>query len=121
MNGLLWIAQFILAGIFLFTGAGKLFAYEKVVNVVSNRKGRPVTLTHRQAVVIAFLEILGAAGVLTPDHFQPQHQVVIAASALLGLVMVGGAVYHIRRSESASPNIVMFLLALFVIVGRWPH
>jgi hypothetical protein len=121
MNTLLWIAQFILAGIFLFTAAGKLFAYEKVVNVVSNRKGHPVTLSHREAVMLAFVEILGAIGVLAPGRLQPQYQVTLAASALLGLLMVGGSIYHIRRGESAAPNVALFLLALFIIVGRWPR
>ncbi len=35
--------------------------------------------------------------------------------------MIGAAIYHFRRRESASPAIAAFLLALFVIVGRWPH
>jgi uncharacterized membrane protein YphA (DoxX/SURF4 family) len=121
MNGLLWIAQIILAGIFLFAAAGKLFAYEKVVNVVSNRKGKAVTLTHREALLIALVEIIGTVGVLLPDHFQTGHQVTLAACALLGLLMVGGSIYHIRRGESAAPNVALFLLALFVIVGRWPR
>jgi hypothetical protein len=35
--------------------------------------------------------------------------------------MVAACIYHIRRKESAAPAIAAFLLALFVIVGRWPH
>jgi len=31
------------------------------------------------------------------------------------------AVYHMRRHESAAPSITLFLLALFVIVARWPR
>jgi hypothetical protein len=34
MNGLLWIAQIILAGVFLFTGFSKLFTYEKLVKLL---------------------------------------------------------------------------------------
>jgi uncharacterized membrane protein YphA (DoxX/SURF4 family) len=121
MNTLLWIAQLILAGVFLFTAAGKLFAYEKVVNVVASRKGRPVTLTHGEAIMVAIAEIIGAIGLLIPARTTPAYLVVIAACAWIGLLMAGGAIYHIRRRESSAPNVALFLLALFIIVGRWPQ
>jgi len=43
MNELLWIAQVILAGVFLFTDSRKIFAYNHVVKVVEARsKDRPI-------------------------------------------------------------------------------
>lgn len=121
MNGLLWIAQLVLAGIFLIAAAGKLFAYKQVATVVEKTKGRPVTLTHGEAVLVAIAEIIGAVGVLMPSRIAPPHMVVLAAAAWLGLIMVGAGIYHVLRRESAAPNVAIFLLALFVIVGRWPR
>jgi hypothetical protein len=33
--------------------------------------------------------------------------------------MVLAGIYHIRRQDSAAPAGSVFLLALFIIVGRW--
>jgi uncharacterized membrane protein YphA (DoxX/SURF4 family) len=121
MNMLLWIVQVLLAGVFLFTAASKLFVYEKVVKVVETQKGAPVTMSRRTAILVAIAELLGAIGVLMPNSIAPPFLVVRAAAAWLGLIMVGAAIYHMRRRESAAPNVALFLLALFVIVGRWPR
>jgi hypothetical protein len=37
MNGLLWIAQLVLASVFLVTGHTKLFAYERLVKTLAGR------------------------------------------------------------------------------------
>jgi hypothetical protein len=38
----------------------------------------------------------------------------------MALLMAGAAIYHVCRMESAAPAVATFLLALFVIAGRWP-
>jgi|HubBroStandDraft_1064217.scaffolds.fasta_scaffold12168_2 hypothetical protein len=122
MNELLWIAQILLAGIFLAAAAGKLLAFEKVVQVVETRsKGRAVGMTRSQAALIAMAEIAGAIAVVLPIRLDPPHLVTIAAAAWLGLLMVATGIYHVWRQESAAPDVALFLLALFVIVGRWPR
>lgn len=122
MNGLLWIAQILLAGVFLLTAAGKLFAYEKVVKVVEGRsKGRAIDLSRDQATVVGLAEMAGAIAVVIPIRLDPPHLVTLAAAGWLAFLMVGASIYHARRQESAAPSIALFLLALFVIVGRWPR
>ena len=122
MNSLLWIAQIILAGIFLFTGAGKLFAYEKLVKTLEPRaKGGPIGISRGQAGLLGLVEIAGALGVLTPAALVPEHLLVRLAAGGLALVMVAAGIYHLRRQESAAPNVALFLLAVFVIFGRWPR
>lgn len=121
MNGLLWIAQLILAGVFLVAAAGKLFAYEKVMKVVESAKGRPVALSHREAILVAVAEIAGAIGLLIPNDAAPPNLFVLCAASWLALLMVGAGIYHLRRQESAAPNVAVFLLALFILVGRWPR
>jgi uncharacterized membrane protein YphA (DoxX/SURF4 family) len=122
MNGLLWIAQILLGGTFLFTGSGKLFAYERVIAKVEARSnGRAAGVSRGFAALIGLAEIAGALGVLTPGTLVPAHLIVRLAAAWLACIMVLAGIYHARRQESAAPAVTLFLLALFVIVGRWPR
>ena len=122
MNSLHWIAQILLASVFLFTAAGKLFAYEKVVKVVETRSGGlPIGMTRWQATVVAIAEIIGAIGLLIKGPVEPPNLIVLCAAAWLALLMVAAGIYHLFRHESATPSVVLFLLALFILVGRWPR
>jgi uncharacterized membrane protein YphA (DoxX/SURF4 family) len=122
MNGLLWIAQILLASVFLFTGTSKLFAYERLVMTFQGRsKGGHIGVSRGQAAAIAFAEIAGGLAVLTPETLSPEHLAVRLAASGLALLMVCAGIYHLRRHEEAAPAVALFLLALFVIVGRWPR
>lgn len=122
MNTLLWIAQIILGGIFLFTGASKVFAYESVERTVAARsKGRSAGVPRALGAFIGVAEIAGAFGVLMPIDLVPPHVVLRSAAAGIALIMVFAGIYHLRRNESAAPDVTLFLLALFVIMGRWPR
>jgi uncharacterized membrane protein YphA (DoxX/SURF4 family) len=122
MNGLLWIAQILLAGIFLFTGISKLLAYERVMGAVEARsKGIPAGVSRGLAAFIGLAEIAGALGVVSPPSLLPAHLLIRLAAAGLALIMVLAGIYHLRRQDSAAPAVSLFLLALFVIVGRWPR
>lgn len=124
MNGLLWIAQSLLAAIFLVTGLGKMFAYKKVMSVVESRsKGRPTGVSRQIAFSMGMAEVAAALGVLTPAipvssrlHAYP---VVLPAAGGLALLMVLAAIYHLRRHESIVHSVALFLLAVFVMAGRW--
>jgi hypothetical protein len=125
MNGLIWIAQVFLAGIFLTTGTFKLFAFKPLVHALQDRARAPIVMLPIQGRLIGLLEVALAFGVLmpdifTPEGFAPEYLIVRFAAAGLALLMVGAAIYHVRRKESAALAISIFLLALFVIVGRWP-
>ncbi|MGD0893884.1 MAG: DoxX family protein [Terracidiphilus sp.] len=118
MNTVLWIVQILLAAVFLFTGASKLLAYEELVRAVERRsKGGKIGMTRLQAGIVGLLEIVGAAGVIFPA---PPYGLLRLAAGGLGLLMVVAGIYHLRRQESATPSVVLFLMAVFVIVGRWP-
>ncbi len=122
MNTLLWIVQIILASLFLFTGFSKIFAYGQVVKAVEARsKAGRIGMSRMQAVLVGLVEIAGASAVLVPVDVWPPYILLRLACGWLALVMVGAGIYHIRRQESAAPSITLFLLALFVIVGRWPR
>ena len=78
-------------------------------------------MTRWQASVVAIAEIVGAIGLLIQGPVEPPHLVVLCAAAWLALLMVAAAIYHLFRHESATPSVVLFLLALFILVGRWPR
>jgi hypothetical protein len=126
MNGLAWIAQIILAACFLVTGGGKLLAYRRLISAVEARsKGRAAGVSRGLAGFIGIAEIAGALGVVTPADLLPAqlaagHLLVRMSAAGLALIMVLAGMYHLRRNEEAAPAVTLFLLALFVILMRWP-
>ena len=69
--------------------------------------------------------MLLAFGVLMPDIYAsdgmvPEFVIVRSCAAGLGVLMVGAAIYHMRRKEPAALDFALVCMALFVIVGRWP-
>jgi hypothetical protein len=127
MNTLIWIAQVALATVFFVAGVTKIVAYKKLVKTLENRRNTlSIEVSPAQGRALGLLEIVGAIGVimppaLTPDALVPDYLLVRIAAAGLALLMVAATIYHFRRKESAAPSVTVFLLALFVIVGRWPH
>lgn len=127
MNELLWIAQIVLAGIFLFTGVGKIVAYRRMINLLQSRwSGGPIGIPRPVAALLGLLEVAAAVGLLlpeslTPSSLAPDYLLVRLSAGGLAVLMVATGIYHLRRRETAAPSVSLFLLALFVIVGRWPH
>jgi hypothetical protein len=78
-------------------------------------------MSRAQAALVGLVEAAGAALVLVPVDVWPPQVLVRLACSGLALIMVAASIYHMRRQESAAPSISLFLLALFIIVGRWPH
>jgi DoxX-like family len=123
MNGLVWIAQLLLAGIFLTAGTMRLFAFVPMVRALDGWSHGSIPLLPTRAKLIGLLEVALAFGVIMPDVFTPEgmvpeYLIIRLSAAGLGLLMVGAGIYHARRKESAALAISVFLLALFVIVGR---
>jgi|HubBroStandDraft_1064217.scaffolds.fasta_scaffold1044266_1 uncharacterized membrane protein YphA (DoxX/SURF4 family) len=123
MNVVLWIAQILLAGTFFFTGFSKLLAYDKLVRAVEarSRTHQKVAMTRAQAAVLGLLEIAGACCLLIPVDVIPPYVLLRGTAAVLAVMMVFAGIYNIRRQEPAAPSVVLFLLSLLIIVGRWPR
>jgi hypothetical protein len=99
-----------------------MFAYRQVVKAVEARsKAGRIGMSRFQAALVGLLEVAGAVAVLVPEDVRPPWVLLRLACAGLALLMVAAGIYHIRRQESAAPSVSLFLLALFVIVGRWPR
>jgi len=127
MNTLIWIGQIVLAAVFFVTGVSKLFAYKTLVKTLEQRrKTAAIRMTSAQGRIVGLLEVAGAIGVILPPAWVPDalaadYLSVRLATGCLALLMVFAMIYHFRRRESAAPAVTTFFLALFVIVGRWPH
>jgi uncharacterized membrane protein YphA (DoxX/SURF4 family) len=122
MNSLLWIAQILLAGVFLYAGFSKIRAYEGHARASQTQSiFGCVGLPHGLAAAIALLEIAGAICVVVPVDVWPPDILLRLAAAGLALLMAGVGIFHVRRHQPTAPLIAVILLALFVIVGRWPR
>lgn len=118
MNTVLWIAQGLLAVLFLMGGLmkatqpkEKLTEKMPFVNDYADGTVRLIGLSQLLAAIGLLLPMItGIAPVLTP----------VAASGL-ALTMVLAATYHLKKKEfkSLPINGVLFLLAAFVALGRF--
>jgi len=126
MDTLMWIAQIVLASAFLIAGAAKLFAYDRLAKKLEADPRRRVDLPRWMAALVGIVEIAGAIGVILPAVLVPQglaedYLLVRLAASGLALLMVAAGIYHAARKEPAAPAVTLFLLSLFILVGRWPH
>ena len=117
MNVIIWIIQGLLAVAFFMAGFMKTTMpkdklREKIGGWVDDYKDSQLKL-------IGFSEVLGAFGLILPMllNFLP----VLTPIAACGLVftMIGAAQTHFKRKESIIMNVVLLVLALFVIIGKF--
>lgn len=121
MNTAIWIAQGILAVVFLAAGMMKL---TQPRSVLAKRTPYVEEFTDAQIRAIGSVEVLGAIGVVLPAALKVAPILTPIAACGLALTMVGAAATHIRRGEySQLPvNVVLFALAVFVAIERFgPH
>jgi len=120
MNGLHLSAQVVLSGVFVMDGLARIFAHRRPAKIAPAWPAfSSIRLSYELAVVIALAEIAGALALWVPADLWPPDILPRLAAAILALLAVAGGVYHMRRKEPAAPNLALFLLALFVILGRW--
>jgi hypothetical protein len=119
MNSLDWFAQVLLAAIFLVAGLSKVFAFQWETAMKSGPSLRCIGVPRTPSLLLALLEIALALVLIVPlNIWQPEILPSLAAAGL-GMLTLFVALYRFRRNEHASPMIALFLLTLFVIVGRW--
>ena len=114
MNIALWIAQGLLAAIFLFAGGMKL-----VLPVEEMTKQLPLPGLFLR--FIAVCEVLGAIGVILPWLLGIRPGLTPLAAAGLVIIMIGATVLTLATSGIAMAPIplVVGILAAFVAYGRW--
>lgn len=118
MNSMLWVAQSLLAALFLFSGVMKSTqsAQKLVASGQTGVEGLPQSLIR----FIGICEILGAAGLVLPMLANVTPVLTPLAAIGLGLVMILAAIVHFRRDEkkTAFQNLLILLVCLFVAYGR---
>jgi uncharacterized membrane protein YphA (DoxX/SURF4 family) len=111
----LWIAQILLAGLFLFAGGFKLVA--------------PAAQLAQQSPIFApvFLkfigacETLGALGLVLPGWFGVQRQLTPLAASGLVIIMIGAVVSTIATMPASMAILpaVVGIIAFAIARGRW--
>jgi hypothetical protein len=110
----LWVAQGLLAALFLFAGGIKL------VLPLEELKG-PVELPGPLLRFIGVAEVLGALGLILPGLLRIRPGLTPLAAAGLVIIMVGATVITLRGGAwmAALISVVTGLVAAFVAYGRW--
>jgi uncharacterized membrane protein YphA (DoxX/SURF4 family) len=114
MNVALWIAQALLAVIFLFAGGMKLVMPIEELTAQMPMPGMLVRL-------IGVVEVLGGLGVILPWLTGIRPGLTPLAAAGLVIIMIGATVVTLMIADIAMAliPIVVGLLAAFVAYGRW--
>jgi uncharacterized membrane protein YphA (DoxX/SURF4 family) len=114
MTYALWIAQGLLALIFLFAGGMKLVLPLAVLTEQMPLPGLFVRF-------IGVAEVLGAIGLILPGLLRIRPGLTPLASAGLVIIMIGATVLTLAGGEVALALIplVVGLLSAFVAYGRW--
>ncbi len=117
MNVGLWIAQVLLGLVFATSGGFKVFFYEK-----SRERLKLAQVAPRSAVtIIGVLEILGALGVILPAATGILSWLTLVAAIGLALTMIGATGFNVKNGDTSHVpvNLVLLLVAMFVVVGRF--
>ncbi len=120
MNVALWIVQGLLAFAFIAAGGMKLFAYKKY-NAMSEEKNGQTSLSRGLVTFIGMAEIAGSLGIVLPMATNIAPWLSPWAAIGLAIIMLLAIGFHVRRHESVAVPVILFLLAGFVVFGRFSH
>lgn len=114
MNTALWIAQGLLAAIFLFAGGMKL-----VLPIAEMTKQMPLPGLFLR--FIAVCELLGAIGLILPGLLRIRPGLTPLAAVGLVIIMIGATVTTLATAGVAMAlfPLMVGILAAFVAYGRW--
>jgi uncharacterized membrane protein len=117
MDTALWILQVLLALAFVAAGIGHITRRDKA----SGRMAWMLAVPKPLLTTIGILEIAGAAGLVLPPATGIALWLTPLAAALLALVLVSAAAFHLRRTGeggNAAMNLVLAVVVAFVAYGR---
>lgn len=119
MNTVIWAAQILLAGVFLYSGFSSLFAHDRQAHLLRFRSlGVNDGLPQGWAAAIDVFEIVAAICLLVPLEIWPRYLLIRIAASALALLMLAVGLYHARHKQPTTPAATLFMVALLVIVGR---
>ncbi len=108
------------AGIFFCVGLAKILSYRSSPKALGAQPARlRFGLRYGGIVLLGLFEIAAGLALALPSSFLPQYAPTLLAVAGLALLTTIAAIYQARRRQSMVPNIMLFLLVLFVAIVRW--
>ncbi|MGW4830258.1 DoxX family protein [Amycolatopsis japonica] len=115
----LWVVSGVLTAIYLAAGLPKC-ARPKHALITSPNFGGLTDVSPAAIKLIGIAEVLGAIGLVLPELTDVATTLTPMAAVGLAMLQVGAFLVHARRGErSMLPvNVTLFLLAVFVAVGR---
>ena len=115
-NTVLWIAQGVLAALFLLAGGSKL-----VMTAAQMASPGPVQLPVLFIRFIGVCETLGAIGMILPGVTGIKPGLTPLGAAGLVIIMIGATTVNLINGPApfAMLTIILGLLAAFVAYGRW--
>lgn len=121
MNIVLWILQALLALAFGMAGTMKLIT---PIATLASQGGDASAWMNEMPWLVRFIgasELAGAIGVVLPAATRIKPMLTPLAAALLVVVMILAAGYHVMANDAAHmmPAVVLGLISAFVAWGRW--
>jgi uncharacterized membrane protein YphA (DoxX/SURF4 family) len=113
MNITLWIIQLLVATVFLSVGAIKTFSSKQKLQTMFSANIPVLVFSTR---LLGLLEILGAVGIILPLLLNIYPFLTAVAGLCLSTVMVGSAIFHLRKNEYKALPLVTVLLILSIII-----
>jgi len=110
----LWIAQVVVAAVFLFAGGFKVLTPTDALTAMSHMNGEFVKF-------IGICETLGALGLVLPGLFRVRRELTPIAALGLVIIMIGAVTITAARGElpGVPLPLVLGLLAAYIARGRW--
>jgi uncharacterized membrane protein YphA (DoxX/SURF4 family) len=118
LNVTLWVAQVLLAIVFLLSGLLKGTQTKERMIATGQTGVRDYPLGFIR--FIAACELLGAVGLVVPWATGAFPRLTPLAAAGLAIIMLGAARAHhrLREPRNVATNLVLFALLVFVVLGR---
>ncbi|MFC5529666.1 DoxX family protein [Cohnella yongneupensis] len=116
MNVALWIVQGLLALLFIYSGWLKGIQVDKAQVAWGWVDDVPRGLVG----FIGVMELIGAIGLIVPEATGIAPAMTPAAAIGLAVIVLLGALFHVKRKEykEIGVNVVFLALAVFVAIGR---
>lgn len=117
LNISLWIAQIILAGMFIMAGTMKS---SQPIEVLGQSLPWVNEVSSALVRFIGISEILGGIGIILPAILRIKPKLTSLAALGLGIIMILAFAFHIAKGEYSALgiNVILGALAFFVAWGR---
>ena len=117
LNISLWIAQGLLAALFLMIGIMKTF--QPIEQLATSLPW----VSEYPSIFVRFIgisELLGTVGLILPSLLRIQPKLTVYAAIGIAIIMLFALIFHISRGENSAigMNTAIGLIALFVAWGR---